>query len=89
MNNLKKLYKVSSREIKIGDTIQTIKTYQCKKKGCGYNNARPDPDKKTCPGCDYKEKIAKMIAAEGTLRTKSGAPKRKGGNFREVNKGDD
>ena len=83
MNNLKKLYKASSREIKIGDTIQTIKTYQCKKEGCGYNNARPDP------GCDYKEKITKMIAAEGTLRLKGGAPKPKGGNFREVNRGDD
>ena len=88
MNNLKKLFKASTRAIKIGDTLQTVKTYQCKK-GCGYNNARPDPDKKTCPGCDYKDKIEKQIAAEGTLRTKSGAPKRKGGNFREVNKGDD
>ena len=88
MNNLKKLFKASSREIKIGDTLQTIKTYQCKK-GCGYNNARPDPDKKTCPGCDYKEKIAKQIASEGTLRLKGGAPKPKGGNFREVNRGDD
>lgn len=87
MNNLKKLFKASSREIKIGDTLQTIKTFQCKK-GCGYNSARPDPDKKTCPGCDYKEKIEKQIAAEGTLRTKSGAPKRKGGNFKEVNRDD-
>ena len=88
MNNLKKLFKAATREIKIGDTLQTVKTYQCKK-GCGYNNARPDPDKKTCPGCDYKDKIEKQIAAQGTLRHKSGAPKRKGGNFREVDKGDD
>ena len=88
MNNLKKLFKASAREIKIGGTLQTVKTYQCKK-GCGYNNARPDPDKKTCPGCDYKDKIEKQIAAQGTLRHKSGAPKRKGGNFREVNRGDD
>ena len=88
MNNLKKLFKAATREIKIGDTFQTVKTFQCKK-GCGYNNARPDPEKKTCPGCDYKEKIEQQKAAEGTLRTKSGAPKRKGGNFRKVNKGDD
>ena len=88
MNNLKKLFKFSSRQIKVGSTIQDIEVHQCKK-GCGYNSARPDPDKKTCPGCDYKEKIAKQIASEGTLRLKGGAPKPKGGNFREVNKGDD
>ena len=87
MNNLKKLYKVSSREIKIGDTIQTVKTYQCKK-GCGYQNAKPDPENEECPGCAYQEKVEKMRAAEGTLRTKAGAPKRKGGNFREVNRDD-
>jgi rubredoxin len=87
MNNLKKLFKVVNREIKIGDAVQKVKMYQCKK-GCGYQSAKPDPEKDFCPGCAYQDKVEKQRAAEGTLRTKSGAPKRKGGNFREVNRDD-
>lgn len=87
MDNLKKLFKVINREIKIGDSLQKIKIYRCKK-GCGYQNTNPDPDNEECPGCVYQDKVEKQRAAEGTLRLKTGAPKRKGGNFREVNRDD-
>ena len=87
MDNLKKLYKIKKRQIKIGDSLQEIKIYQCKK-GCGYQNANPDPDSDVCPGCAYQEKVEKQRATEGTLRLKTGAPKRKGGDFREVNRND-
>ena len=87
MDNLKKLFKTATREIKIGDTAQQVKVFQCKN-GCGHSSAKPDAKKTTCPGCDYKEKVKRQIALEGTTRHKSGAPKRKGGNFREVDRGD-
>ena len=87
MDNLKKLFKTAAREIKIGDTLQPVKVFQCKK-GCGHSSAKPDPSKTTCPGCDYKEKVQREIAAEGSIRLKGGAPKPKGGNFREVDRGD-
>lgn len=87
MDNLKKLFKIDTRQIKVGDATQEIKMYRCKK-GCGYNAARPEPKKDTCPGCDYRVKIKNEIDSQSTLRLKGGAPKSKGGNFREVDRGD-
>ena len=87
MDYLKKLFKIDTREIKIGDTTQQVKVFQCKK-GCGHSSSKPDPSKTTCPGCDYRVKIKNEIDSQSTLRLKGGAPKSKGGNFREVDRGD-
>lgn len=84
---MKKLFKIVTKIVKTGNDTQEVKVHICKM-GCGYSAMKVDENWKNCPGCSYKEKIDEQILRQGTLRTKSGAPKRKGGNFREVNKED-
>tara|TARA_R110000803_G_scaffold16568_5_gene45420 strand:- start:2609 stop:2881 length:273 start_codon:yes stop_codon:yes gene_type:complete len=86
-NNLNDIFDISTREIQTRAGVHKVNMYTCKNK-CGYSAVKILKDAVACPGCKYQYKIKTINEAMSNVRTKSGAPLRTGGNFREVNKED-
>ena len=86
-NNLNDIFDISTREIQTRAGAHKVNMYTCKNQ-CGYATTKMLKEVAACPGCKYQYKIKTINEAMSNVRTKSGAPLRTGGNFREVNKED-
>jgi hypothetical protein len=86
-NDLSNIFDIITREIQTRAGSHKVNMHTCKNK-CGYSTAKIPKGIKECPGCKYQYKVKAINASMSNVRTKSGAPKRLGGNFREVKKED-
>tara|TARA_Y100000591_G_C21684330_1_gene619749 strand:+ start:543 stop:842 length:300 start_codon:yes stop_codon:yes gene_type:complete len=65
-----------------GQEMSVIK-YRCLS-GCGCVQTKVPDRTKTCPGCDVNNSRRREAEEASSARVKGGLPKRKGGNFKEV-----
>ena len=82
MKNKSKWKKFKSTINLNGQEIPVMK-YRCLS-GCGCVTTKEPDRTKTCPGCDVNNSRMREASQASTAKVKGGIPKRKGGNFKEV-----
>ena len=65
-----------------GQEISVLK-YRCLN-GCGMTTTKEPDRAEQCPGCTVNNRRIDEARKTSTARMKAGAPKRKGGDFKEV-----
>jgi len=82
MRNASKWKKFKDK-IEIDGQLISITRYKCLN-GCGMTTTKEPNKKERCQGCSVNNRRLEEANNTATARVKGGIPKRKGGNFKEV-----